>query len=318
MTPARSGAATATVVALFGPTGLGKTEIAVALAVATGTEIVSADSMQVYAGLPIVTNQPTAEQLAGVPHHLVGCVSPAREYSVAEYADQARAVIDEVLDRRGSVIIEGGSGLYLRAALGGLTFGAAGSAVLRDELESLARSDPAQLRHRLVCLDPGTAARVDTDNPRRVARALETVITQGAPLDPAQYSRLWEFSTRADGRGTPRVLCLDVDRARLRERVDARVERMFADGLIDEVRRAVDDCGSLSRTVRQAIGVAEALAVIEGRSTLDQAIDGTKSRTRRYVRRQLTWMRKLVDADIIPTFDRSPDDVAHDIRGRLS
>lgn len=302
-----------TVVALFGPTGLGKTEIAAALAERIGGEIVSADSMQIYRGLPVVTNQPTADQLKRVPHHLVGFVEPSSDFSVAEYAPLAHSAIEDIHARGLVAILEGGSGLYLRAALGGLAFGASPSPALRRELEGLAADDPDELLRRLRFHDPATAARIDAGNPRRVLRALETVLTQGRPLIDEQHDRLW---TTLGARYEHRLFGLAVDRESLRARVEARVDMMVAAGLVDEIRNASE--GDLSRTVRQAIGVNEMLAFIAGEMPLDAALAHTKSRTIRYVKRQLTWMRKLTDAGIIPTLERSPDDVADDIRGRLS
>jgi tRNA dimethylallyltransferase len=299
-------------VALFGPTGIGKTEIALSLAELIDAEIVSADSMQVYRGLPIVTNQPTPEQLARVPHHLVGFVDPREEFSAAAYARFAGDAVAEVRDRGRAVILEGGSGLYMRAGLGGLTFGAAPSPALRRELEELAQDDPDTLLRRLGERDPAARARIDVANLRRVVRTLETVIAQDRPLSPEQVDRLW-----SPEHGIAHYpVCLDVERDAVRDLVERRVDRMVAAGLVDEVARAAA-AGPLSRTVRQAIGVAESLGVLDGTLPLDDAVRAIKARTRRYVRRQTTWMRKLPDAVIIPTSGRCPDDVARDIGARL-
>jgi tRNA dimethylallyltransferase len=210
-------------------------------------------------------------------------------------------------------ILEGGSGLYLRAGLGGLAFGAPPSPTLRRELEGLAADDPGELLRRLRLHDPATASRIDAGNPRRVLRALETVLTQGHPIAVGQHDGLW---TTQGARYEHRLFGLDVDRGSLRARLDARVDTMVAGGLVEEIRSVA--AGDLSRTVRQAIGVTEMLAFIAGEILLDDAVARTKSRTRRYVKRQLTWMRKLTDAGIIPTLERSPDEVANDIRGRLA
>ena len=286
---------------------MGKTEIAVALAEALGAEIVSADSMQVYRGLPIVTNQPSAEQLARVPHHLVATVDPREEFSVARYATLAGAAIDDVVGRGRRVVVVGGSGLYLRAALGGLTFGGPPSAARRLDLEALAATDPGALRDRLRRADPATFAAIDAANPRRVLRALEALEAGASP----PRDELWSSA------GLPRAArlwCLDVDRQGLRERVDRRVDEMADRGLLDEIDAAPRP---LSRTVTQAIGVREMLAVLAGDQSFDQALARMKARTRGYVRRQLTWMRKL-NADIIPTSARPPESVARDIAERLS
>jgi tRNA dimethylallyltransferase len=300
----------AALVALFGPTGMGKTEIAVALAESLDAEIVSADSMQVYRGLAIVTNQPSAEQLARVPHHLVGVVDPRAEFSVSGYAELARQAVEGILARGRRVIVVGGSGLYLRAALGGLTFGGPPSAS-RRALEELATTDPQELRERLLRADPAAYAAIDSDNPRRVLRALEALGDLAEPAAARARDELWSDAGLAH---PTRLLGLDVDRDELRARVDARVDDMVARGLLDEIAAAPRP---LSRTVTQAIGVGEMLAVLAGELPLDAAAERMKARTRRFVRRQLTWMRKL-NADIIPTSARPPESVAREIVRRLS
>ena len=293
------------VIVLFGPTALGKTEIALGLAERIGAEIVSADSMQVYAGLPILTNQPTPEQLTRVPHHLVGFQPPTEEFSVAQYARLAHATIDDVLARGKRVIIEGGSGLYVRAALGGLHFGSPPSAA-RPRLEERAATDLPALVADLEKLDPATAASIDRRNPRRVVRALELVTILGRPLTAAERSALWHPGTRY----AYRLFALEPDRARLRERLEARVDQMLAQGLVEEVAALPNQ---LSRTVRQAIGVREVLAYLAGEISLAEASAAMKQRTRAYVRRQLTWMRKLPDADTIAVAQRSAEEIAAEI-----
>jgi tRNA dimethylallyltransferase len=299
-------------VGLIGPTALGKTEIALCLAERLGGEIVSADSMQVYAGLPLLTNQPSPAQLARVPHHLVAVVSPTREFSVAEYALLAHAALDDVRHRERRAILEGGSGLYVRAALGGLSFGTPPDQELRRELEAEAATDAKQLATRLRSLDRETARRVDLANSRRLVRALEIVLTQGAPLSAAQRNGLWGGNTRY-----PHVLfALEAEREELRRRSEERVDLMLASGLVDEVR-PLWQAGGLSRTLAQAIGLREVGAYLDGASSLDEAVAAMKTRTRRYVTRQLTWMRKLPDAVRIAAGGRSPADVAADIARRL-
>ncbi len=297
---------------LIGPTALGKTEIAVCLAERLAGEIVSADSMQVYAGLPLLTNQPSGAQLARVPHHLVAAVPPTCEFSVAEYARLAHAALDDIRRRGRRAILEGGSGLYIRAALGGLSFGTPPDKDLRRRLEAQAASDARKVAARLESLDDETARRVDLANPRRLVRALEIVLTQGAPLSAAQRDGLWGGDTRY-----PHVLfALEASREELRRRSDERLDLMLARGLVDEVR-GLWAAGSLSRTLTQAIGVREIVAYLDGASSLEEAAAAMKTRTRRYVGRQLTWMRKLPDAVRIPAGGRSPADVAADIARRL-
>lgn len=278
--------------------------MAVQLALRLDAEIVTADSMQVYRGLPTLTNQPDAGEAARVRRHLVGIVDPSEEFSVARYAALAQAAIEDVLARGHRVVVEGGSGLYVRAALGGLDFRPPPDAATRAELtQRLERDGLAALAAELARLDPATAAAADLANPRRVLRALEAVLARGAPLDPASRDSLW----RAGGRHPHAVVALDAEREWLRRRVDERVERMFAAGAVDEVRHALA-AGPLSATVLQAIGVREVVAFLEGSLDLAAAVQRTKARTRRLVRRQATWMRKLPAAVRIPVTDLTADE----------
>jgi len=183
-------------VALFGPTALGKTEVAISLAERLGAEIVVADSMQVYAGLAIVTNQPDEAQRARARHHLVGFVSPQQDYTVAEYAQEAHAVIDRLRAAGRPVVLEGGSGLYLRAALGDLAFAGPSDPQLRHELEERWALDPFDVVDELRRLDPATSEQIDTANPRRVQRALEAVRAGGRPLSVVARDRLWRPAER--------------------------------------------------------------------------------------------------------------------------
>ena len=300
------------VIALFGATGLGKTEVAVALAERIGAEIVVADSMQVYRGLPIVTNQPSPAQLTRVRFHLAGILEPSVESSVAAYAVLAHAAIDDVLARGAPVIVEGGSGLYLRAALGRLAFAGRPDPAARRELEAAWARDPSGVVGELRSLDPATAARLDLANPRRVIRALEALRSLGRPLADAERGALW----RAPERYPHRLFALEPARETLRASIDARVDAMVAAGALDEVRRA-RAAGPLSRTVLQAIGVRELLGVLDGGLDLPQAVARMRSRTHALVRRQLTWLRKLSDAVLEPAGDGEPADVASSILARL-
>lgn len=281
------------VLALFGPTALGKTDVAVVLAERLGAEIVVADSMQVYEGLPVITNQPGESQAARVRHHLVAIVPPQNEFTVAEYARNAHEVIDRLLAAGRSVIVEGGSGLYLRAAVGNLAFVAVGEGHLRRELEASWESGPTEVLEELARLDPATAAAVDTSNPRRVIRALEAVLASGRPLAPGARSSLWRPGERYDHA----LVALDPgdDRDALRARVNRRVEAMMAAGALEEVA-AARRAGPFARTAMQAIGVRELCAVLDGELSEEKAATAIKSRTRALVRRQLTWMRKLPEA----------------------
>ncbi len=297
-------------IALFGATALGKTEVALALAERLDADIVVADSMQVYAGLPIVTNQPDEAQRARARHHLVGYVPPQREFTVAEYAGDAHAVIDGLRHEGRAVIVEGGSGLYLRAALGDLEFAAPPDAALRRELEERWARDPDGVLDELHRRDPAGLARLDAANPRRVVRALEAVLVSGEPLPAADRDYLWRPGERYAH--TLVALVPDDDREALKARIATRVDEMLAAGALEEVARARDG-GPLSRTALQAIGVRELSAVLDGELSLKEAAARMKARTRALARRQLTWLRKLPAADQVPADGRPPEAVAEDV-----
>ena len=298
------------IVALFGATALGKTDVAVALAERLRADIVVADSMQVYEGLPIVTNQPDEAQRARARHHLVGFVPPQREFTVAEYARVAHEVIDGLRRDGRAVVAEGGSGLYLRAALGDLEFAAPPDAALRRELEERWARDPGEVVDELRLLDPAGLARLDASNPRRVIRALEAVLVSGEPLPASGRDRLW----RPGERYAHSLVALvpDDDREALKARIEARVDEMFVAGAAEEVARARDD-GPISRTALQAIGVRELGAVLDGDLSLDEAAARMKARTRALARRQLTWLRKLPAAAQVPAAGRPPEAVAENV-----
>jgi tRNA dimethylallyltransferase len=296
----------APVVALFGATALGKSDVALALARDLGADIVVADSMQIYAGLPIVTNQPGPEAPAGAVYHLTGWASPQGDHSVAEYSGRAHAVLDRLTQEGRSVIVEGGSGLYLRAALGDLTFGGSPHDDRRRELEERWQREPETLVAELRARDPDVAARVDTRNARRVIRALEGLDES----TPVQRDELWS----AGGRYAHRLFALvpEDDREALKARIDRRVDEMLAAGALAEVA-AARAAGPFSRTAAQAIGVRELCGVLDGELTLEEAAARMKARTRTLARRQLTWMRKLPAAALVPVTGRDPAEVAGDI-----
>jgi tRNA dimethylallyltransferase len=295
------------VVALFGATALGKSDVAREVAARLGADIVVADSMQVYAGLPIVTNQPGADARAGARYHLVGWASPQDECTVAEFAALAHEIVDGLLESGRGVVVEGGSGLYLRAVLGDLAFGSAPDEDRRRALEERWQRAPEEVAAELARRAPDVASRTDLRNGRRVIRALEALDDDAGT---AQTGELWS----AGGRYAHRLVALvpDDDRAALKQRIDRRVDEMLAAGALDEVA-AARAAGPFSRTAAQAIGVRELCAVLDGELTLEEAAARMKSRTRALARRQLTWLRKLPDAVKVPATGRPPAAVAQDV-----
>lgn len=304
----------ASVVAVCGATALGKSDVALALAERLQADIVVADSMQVYAGLTLLTNQPDERRRASVRYHLVGFVPPQQDFTVAEYAAQAHDCIDRVLSEGRRVIVEGGSGLYLRAALGDLAFGAPPDAELRRSLEDRWTSDRDGLVAELARLAPQTSVRIDTRNGRRVIRALEAEYLRRETGEQHPHDALWQSPERYPHRLF--ALLPDEDRSVLKARIEARVDGMIADGVLDEVE-AARAAGALSRTARQAIGVRELCAALDGQSTMEEATTRMKARTRALARRQLTWIRKLPDAVPVPVAERSPSSVAESLASFL-
>jgi tRNA dimethylallyltransferase len=295
---------TPSVIAIFGPTAVGKTAIAVALARrlrAAGERpvAVSADALQVYRGLEILTGVPTPAELAELEHRLISFVPLAQRFDVAQYAQLAHAEIDGLLAAGRRPIVTGGTGLYLRAALTDLSLRPRPPAELRARwTAALDRSGPRALHALLAERAPWAAATIEPADGRRIVRALE-LDEMGALTQASGPSELWTGSTRHP----TRLIGLVMDRQRLYERIDARVDRMIAAGAPAEVAAA--DAAGASATARQALGFA---ALRAGDA------DAMKRQSRNYARRQLTWMRKLADVEIVDVTGRAPDDVAAALR----
>jgi tRNA dimethylallyltransferase len=260
---------------LAGPTGVGKTALALALAERLDAEIVGADAYQIYAGLPILTAQPSAEDMRRVPHHLVGCVPAGESFDAQRYVEMARPILEEIAARGKMALIVGGTGLYFRALIDGFAPTPASDATLRAELEEMPLSD---LVERLSAADPAAPGQIDMRNKRRVTRAIEIVELSGRPL--------------AEFRNTPRTeatgLLLVRDREDLRRRIAANVEAMFEVGVVEEVRALRDNVGP---TAARAIGFREIQALIRGEMTRAECQEAIVTATRHYVKRQLTWFR---------------------------
>jgi tRNA dimethylallyltransferase len=284
---------TVEVIAIFGPTASGKSAVAEAVADALGTEVVSADAMQVYRGLPILTNQPSR------PTRLVAIRSLAEEMTVGAYASLAHATIDELVATTGSVVVAGGTGLYLRAALGDLDVPPPVAPEVRARVEREFDDDRVAAHDRLASLDPVTAAVVHPNDRRRLVRALE-LADEGGSLTAGQ-DRLWSSRTR---RPTT-IVGLEVPVDELERRIRARAEEMFARGVVDEVRVALD--GEVSRTAEKALGLRE-IAELEPHQALALII----VRTRRYAAYQRKWMRRIPGIVLVDS-GRDPATVARDV-----
>jgi tRNA dimethylallyltransferase len=269
-------------VAVVGATATGKSDLAVSLARALGGEVINADSMQLYRGMDIGTAKLSVAERHGIPHHLLDIWDVTKTASVAEYQVLAKSVIDDIQARGKVPVLAGGSGLYVRSALGDLSFPGTDETI-RERLEAeLAAHGSAPLYERLTARDPGAAAAILPSNGRRIVRALEVIELSGRPFS----------ATMPDyDQGRPAVqIGLHVDRPELDRRIEARVDRMWARGFEAEVRglpRLRE-----GKTASRALGYRQMLRFLDGDWTLEQAREETMRATRRFARRQESWFRR--------------------------
>ncbi len=272
------------VLAIVGPTATGKSDLAVEVAERIGGEVVNADSMQLYRGMDIGTAKLSAEQQRGVPHHLLDILDITETATVAAYQRVARACLNGILDRGGTAIMVGGSGLYLRAALDDLDFPSTDADVRAGLEAELAAHGSIPLHARLASVDPAAGAVIHRHNGRKIVRALEVIALTGQPFRASmpeprdRYRAAW--------------IGLDDDPDFLDQRVAARVDRMWAAGLVQEVEGLVDVGLRNGVTASRALGYAQVLRHLDGELSSDQARLITQQATRRFVRRQRSWFRR--------------------------
>ncbi|MFA9277612.1 MAG: tRNA (adenosine(37)-N6)-dimethylallyltransferase MiaA [Rhodoluna sp.] len=290
------------ILAIVGATGTGKSDLSLDVAEALiaqghGVEIVNADAMQLYAGMDIGTAKLPEAERRGIPHHMFDVLAVTDEAAVAYYQTQARSVIAEINARGNLAILVGGSGLYVSSVLFDFDFPGHDD-VIRERLEKeLEDLGPGALFQRLKEVAPEAAERIDQQNSRRVVRALEVLEVTGSTAalgtlpEEAVY---WRPSV---------IIGLAEDREVLVERLDRRVEKMWADGLLDEVTALIPRGIQQGITAHRAIGYAQALAELSGEMTRAEAIAETQSITRRYARRQVSWFKRYSDLSWLPAGD---------------
>jgi tRNA dimethylallyltransferase len=278
---------------LTGPTGSGKSALALELAERTGAEIVAMDSMTLYRRLDVGTAKPTAAERARVPHHLVDVLEHWESASVAWWLDRATACVSDIHSRGKRALIVGGTPLYLKAILHGLFEGPPADRELRTRLEADAAAG-ADLHARLAAVDPAAATKLHPNDRRRLVRALEVWELTGRPI--SDWQRQWADSVH-DG---PAVYCVDRPRDELYARIDRRVLEMLAAGWLDEARRLRHADRPVSREVSAAIGYRELFEFLDGRATWDDTVRLIRQRTRNLARRQLTWFRHLPAVRFVP------------------
>ncbi len=274
------------IIFLVGPTAVGKTKVALALAKKISGEIISCDSMQIYKGMDIVTSKPSPKDRKAVPHHLIDFVSPRSQYDVSKYRRKALAYINDIV-RRGKIpVLVGGTGLYMSMLIDGIFELKANSQSLRNSLyKEAAKHGSAYLHQRLSKIDPQAAAKIHPNDAKRIIRALEVYKLTGKTISELKNQRKG-LSDSYD----VRVFCLNMNRYILYKRIDRRVDEMFKQGLLNEVKKLLKV--KLSRTAYYAIGIRELEGYLNGRHGLDEAVSLMKRNSRNYSKRQLTWFRK--------------------------
>lgn len=283
-------------IVVCGPTASGKTALSIKLAKALNGEIISADSMQIYRGLDVGTAKVTESEADGVPHHMIDVVDPNQSFSVAEYVKMTRAVIEDVVSRGKTPIIAGGTGLYVNSLIFGYKFSNTDiDENLRQELQDFCDSHGKEALHELLReLNPERAEALHVNDVKRVIRAIE-VCKQGECCESnVDESKQYEY----------KAIMLEPDRSVLYERINNRVDLMIKNGLIDEARTAIERYNlNLEHQSMQAIGYKELYNYLNGKESLEDAVDTIKRVTRNYAKRQLTWFKKFPNVKIF----KAPD-----------
>lgn len=287
------------IICVVGATASGKTDLAVKLAKAVDGEIISADSMQVYKNMPIATAVATKEEQDGVPHHLVEFLDTDQTFSVADFVERAKVLIDEITARGRVPIVAGGTGLFVDSLVKNISFSEVGSnAEIRNEL---AEKSNEELFEKLMELDPKSAEDIHPNNRKRVIRALELCMSGTSKTEQNENSMLCDSPYDA--------LYIGIgyrDRQKLYDRINKRVDLMLVSGLENEARQML---GKQGLTARQAIGHKELQPYIDGNITLDEAVEGLKRETRRYAKRQLTWFRRNENINWLYADEMSRDEL---------
>lgn len=289
------------ILVITGPTCTGKSDMAIKLAELLDTEIVSADSMQIYKYMDIGTAKPDANQLAQVPHHMINVADPTESFSVVKYQEMAREAVDSILSQRRIPIIAGGTGLYINSIIYDMDFAAPPSDDgLRRELEN---TDTDTLYEILCSVDPESAKRIHKNNRKKVIRAIESA-KNGRNIN--DFSESFHINDKY----SPLMMCLNMDREKLYERINGRVDKMFASGLVDEVKKLMAMGLTYDDISMKGIGYKEVILYLQGDISLEDAVAEVKKNTRHYAKRQMTWFKQYRD---MKTFDVTFNDRYEDI-----
>jgi tRNA dimethylallyltransferase len=271
------------VIFIVGPTATGKTRLAVKLAKRLGGEIISCDSMQAYKGMSILSQAPSADEVKKIRHHLVGCIEPSREYSVAVFIKKATSLIAAIIKKNKVPIVVGGSGLYMKALVDGLFPSPKTDVKFRREMQAfVSRYSSRRLHAKLLKIDPQAARAIHPNDARRIIRALEVYHSTGRTM-----TELKANTKGLKDRYEIKIFALTMTRKKIYAAIDSRVDRMFAGGLLREVRKLKKK--RLSKTAKAALGFKEIAGYLDGEYDLEKARELIKMNTRRFAKRQLTW-----------------------------
>lgn len=276
------------ILAIVGPTASGKTALSVEMAKNYGGEIVSCDSMQIYRDMNIGTAKPTNEEREGIPHYMIDEVSPFENFSVVEYAKRATEYIDKILNRKKLPILVGGTGLYLDSVINNTAFSEIpGDEEYRAKLYRLAEKEGKEALHAVLeKIDPLSAEKIHPNNLRRVIRAIEIYKVTGKTMTQVNTE------SKREPIYDSLIIGIDVPRQLLYDRINIRVDNMMKMGLLEEVEALKNAKADKSSTAMQAIGYKELFAYLEGESSLEEAVEKIKLESRRYAKRQMTWLRR--------------------------
>ena len=296
------------VLCVVGPTATGKTKMGVELCKRFRGEVVSVDSMQIYRGMTVGTAAPTAEEMEGIPHHMIAVADPAESWSAARYVQQADKCVQDIIARGKLPVLVGGTGLWLDALVRGTDFaeGAQGDEMRLSLQKRMAEEGAQTLLEELRSIDPAAAEKLHLRDEKRILRALEVYCTTGETIT-AHDARTKSRPPRYDALY---IGLMYSDREALRSRIDQRVDRMVEQGLVQEVKDLLQSGLPREATALQAIGYKQFLAVAEGNATVAEAIAEIKLRSRQYAKRQMTWLRRneaihWIDRTLEPDFSKA-------------
>lgn len=303
-----------TLLALVGPTGSGKTQTAIELASALDAEIVSMDSMQVYRGMDVGTAKPTLEERRGIAHHMIDIIDPGESYSASRFKEDAAACVRDILSRGKRPVLCGGTGLYIDALTRPMDFALPSDSALRDELNALSQRENGKeaLHAMLKEIDPESARRLHPNDVRRVVRAIEIYRLTGRTM-----TEQMALDRQREGDYDVTFFALNWPRDVLYDRIDRRVDQMMACGLVDEVKRLLENGLSADSTAMQALGYKEIVMALEGKCDMSEAVDEIKLGSRHYAKRQLTWLRRDGRARFIDVQNRTTDDIVQIMMGDI-